>query len=151
MPLTPCRQIAEAQTALLRAHPAATEVRNIKVRIRTLRRRARILYLPAYVVDYNFGLSFNPHGERRPKACQAIISGMGEPLLRQLQREEAGCLWALLGCWLSARTVALGCGTELFLGQGILLSGDGKSVLLDPWPCAVGLSTLLHSQSEAST
>ena len=81
MPLTPCRQIAEAQTALLKAHPAATEVRDIKVRIKTLRRRARILYLPAYVVDYNFGLSFNSHGERRPKACQAIISGMGEFLL----------------------------------------------------------------------
>ena len=81
MPLTPCQQIAEAQTALLKAHPAATEVRDIKVRIKTLRRRARILYLPAYVVDYNFGLSFNSHGERRPKACQAIISGMGESLL----------------------------------------------------------------------
>lgn len=53
-------------------------MRDIKVRIKTLRRRARILYLPAYVVDYNFGLSFNSHGERRPKACQAIISGMGD-------------------------------------------------------------------------
>ena len=81
VPLTPCRQIAEAQTALLKAYPAATEVRDIKVRIKTLRRRARILYLPAYVVDYNFGLSFNSHGERRPKACQAIISGMGESCL----------------------------------------------------------------------
>ena len=145
VPLTPSRQIAEAQAALLRAHPAATEVRDIKVRIKTLRRRARILYLPAYVVDYNFGLSFNSHGERRPKACQAIISGMGKALLLQSQTKKAGCLQALPGvlpvCQDNGR---------LDFGQGLLLSGDCKVDVLCPCHGVVSLSALLHSQCEAS-
>ena len=41
-------------------------------------RRARVVYLPAYVVDYNFGTRFNQHGERIPERFQAVVSGMGE-------------------------------------------------------------------------
>ncbi len=44
--------------------------------MRTLRRRARLLYLPAYVADYTFGEAFNAHGERRPQRFQAVVSGM---------------------------------------------------------------------------
>ena len=56
------------------------EVRDVKLRITTLRRRARVVYLPAYVVDYTFGSRFNQHGERTPERFQAVISGMGELL-----------------------------------------------------------------------
>lgn len=47
-----------------------------QVRVRTVRRRARLLYLPAYVADYKFGEAFNAHGERRPQRFKAIVSGM---------------------------------------------------------------------------
>ena len=48
----------------------------LQIRLKTLRRRARLLFLPAYVADYNFGESFNAHGERRPQRFQAVVSGM---------------------------------------------------------------------------
>lgn len=47
-----------------------------QVRVRTVRRRARLLYLPAYVADYNFGEAFNAHGERRPQRFKAVVSGL---------------------------------------------------------------------------
>ena len=53
----------------------------MKLRISTLRRRARVVYLPAFVVDYTFGSRFNQHGERTPERFQAVISGMGELLM----------------------------------------------------------------------
>ena len=48
----------------------------MQIKLRTLRRRARLLYLPAYVADYKFGEQFNAHGERRPQRFQAVVSGM---------------------------------------------------------------------------
>ena len=48
----------------------------LQIRVKTLRRRARLLYLPAYVADYKFGEQFNAHGERRPQRFQAVVSGM---------------------------------------------------------------------------
>lgn len=72
-------QVADATEKLLK-DPQVAEVRDVKLRITTLRRRARIVYLPAYVVDYNFGSRFNAHGERTPERFQAVISGMGELL-----------------------------------------------------------------------
>ena len=48
----------------------------MQIRLKTLRRRARLLFLPAYVADYNFGKQFNAHGERRPQRFQAVVSGM---------------------------------------------------------------------------
>ena len=59
----PCGIVIRAQSAL-------------QIRLKTLRRRARLLFLPAYVADYNFGESFNAHGERRPQRFQAVVSGM---------------------------------------------------------------------------
>ena len=72
-------QVADATEKLLK-DPQVAGVRDVKLRITTLRRRARIVYLPAYVVDYNFGSRFNAHGERTPERFQAVISGMGELL-----------------------------------------------------------------------
>ena len=48
----------------------------LQIRLKTLRRRARLIFLPAYVADYNFGKQFNAHGERRPQRFQAVVSGM---------------------------------------------------------------------------
>ena len=74
-------QVADATEKLLK-DPRVAEVRDVKLRISTLRRRARVVYLPAFVVDYTFGSRFNQHGERTPERFQAVISGMGELLLR---------------------------------------------------------------------
>ena len=63
---------------MLHKDPRVASVRDVKLHITTLRRRARIVYLPAYVVDYNFGTRFNQHGERIPEKFQAVVSGMGE-------------------------------------------------------------------------
>lgn len=70
-------QVADA-TEVLHKDPRVASVRDIKLGITTLRRRARIVYLPAYVADYNFGMRFNQHGERIPEKFQAVVSGMGE-------------------------------------------------------------------------
>ena len=77
--LTACYilQVADATEKLLK-DPRVAEVRDVKLRISTLRRRARVVYLPAFVVDYTFGSRFNQHGERTPERFQAVISGMGE-------------------------------------------------------------------------
>ena len=72
-------QVADATEKLLK-NPQVAGVRDVKLRITTLRRRARVVYLPAYVVDYNFGSRYNAHGERTPERFQAVISGMGELL-----------------------------------------------------------------------
>lgn len=71
-------QTADATEKLLK-DPEVAGVRNVKLRITALRRRARVVYLPAFVVDYQFGTRFNPHGERTPVLFQAVISGMGKP------------------------------------------------------------------------
>ncbi|KAL0032860.1 hypothetical protein WJX77_003294 [Trebouxia sp. C0004] len=73
-------EVADATEKLLK-DPQVAGVRDVKLRITTLRRRARIVYLPAYVVDYNFGSRFNAHGERTPERFQAVISGMGEGIV----------------------------------------------------------------------
>ena len=70
-------QIADATEKLLK-DPRVAEVRDVRLRVTTLQRRARVVYLPAFVVDYTFGSRFNPHGERTPERFQAVISGMGE-------------------------------------------------------------------------
>jgi hypothetical protein len=83
-------QVADATEKLLK-DPQVAGVRDVKLRITTLRRRARIVYLPAYVVDYNFGSRFNAHGERTPERFQAVISGMGELLCCAVLCHD-GCL-----------------------------------------------------------
>lgn len=71
-------QVADA-TELLMKDPEVTAVRDVKLRITALRRRARVVYLPAFVVDYKFGTRFNQHGDRTPERFQAVMSGMGKP------------------------------------------------------------------------
>ena len=62
------------QHACKAVHPPQSVL--LQIRVKTLRRRARLLYLPAYVADYKFGEQFNAHGERRPQRFQAVVSGM---------------------------------------------------------------------------
>ncbi|KAK9915278.1 hypothetical protein WJX75_007018 [Coccomyxa subellipsoidea] len=107
------RMEAEEAAEQLRRETGAESVRNVKVRVRTVRRRARLLYLPAYVADYKFGEAFNAHGERRPQRFKAIVSGMDASRIaaerhfspHKVQAAAAGAM-ALIG--VAAGAVELG-------------------------------------------
>lgn len=75
-----CPQIASAEAAL-KAETNADVVRDVKVQLQPLRRRARLVYFPAYIVQYTFGELLAETGERRPQHFMAVISGMGELLV----------------------------------------------------------------------
>ena len=45
------------------------------MRVRTLKRRVRLLFLPAFTVSYQYGELFNVHGVRRPETFEAVIGG----------------------------------------------------------------------------
>ncbi len=104
-------QVADATEKLLK-DPQVAGVRDVKLRITTLRRRARIVYLPAYVVDYNFGSRFNAHGERTPERFQAVISGMGELLC-------CAALCYSLSCWLPVTKAVLWHAMPWFVQTGV--------------------------------
>lgn len=53
-------------------------VRDVHVRVTPLARSARLAWLPAYVLDYIHGETFNVHGERKDEEFQAAVSGAGE-------------------------------------------------------------------------
>ncbi len=70
---------------------------NAQVRVRTVRRRARLLYLPAYVADYKFGEAFNAHGERRPQRFKAIVSGLDASRIAAERHFSPHKVWHPLG------------------------------------------------------
>jgi hypothetical protein len=77
---------AAAAAELLRTEHAAQEVKDVRVRLTPLSRRARLAYLPAYMIDYVYGETFNVHGERRAARFQAVVSGAGAPSSRPCAR-----------------------------------------------------------------
>jgi len=50
-------------------------VKNAKVRLQFQDKRIQLAYLPAYLVEYEYGETFNVHGERRKEKFQALVSG----------------------------------------------------------------------------
>lgn len=76
------QEMALATEALRRrcASPDDTpaHVKDVEVDVKVLRRRARLLYLPVFVVHYVFGQSHNAHGERQDDVFQAVIGGTPE-------------------------------------------------------------------------
>lgn len=69
-------QVAAAEESL-KADTNADVVRDVRMRLQPLRRRARLVYFPAYIVQYTFGEVLAETGERRPQHFMAVISGMG--------------------------------------------------------------------------
>jgi len=53
-------------------------VRNVRVRLRPARRRARVVYLPAFRINYTYGERRLPTGERRPSEFEALVSGLDD-------------------------------------------------------------------------
>jgi hypothetical protein len=67
-------------------------VRDVRVQLQPLRRRARLVYFPAYIVQYTFGEVLAETGERRPQHFMAVISGMGaSDCARIISRNKAVC------------------------------------------------------------
>jgi hypothetical protein len=50
-------------------------VKDANVRLQFEDKRIQLAYLPAYLVDYEYGETFNVHGERRKEKFQALVSG----------------------------------------------------------------------------
>jgi hypothetical protein len=80
-------QIAAAEESL-KAETNADVVRDVRVRLQPLRRRARLVYFPAYIVQYTFGEVLAETGERRPQHFMAVISGMGALSVQPVQQQE---------------------------------------------------------------
>ncbi|KAK9845056.1 hypothetical protein WJX74_010085 [Apatococcus lobatus] len=51
------------------------QVKDLKLTAKPLGRQARLIYLPAHAVSYQYGQGFTASGERRPYNFQAIVSG----------------------------------------------------------------------------
>ena len=63
----------------LRAESGVEVIRDLRLSVKPIRRRARLVYFPAYVIRYTFGEHFNTAGERRPNKHLAIVGGIGVP------------------------------------------------------------------------
>ena len=50
----------------------------VQVKLKTVQRRSRLVFLPAFVLNYYFGEHFNVDGVRRPEAFQAVIGGQAD-------------------------------------------------------------------------
>ena len=74
-PSPPGRPTPAAPDDLAAAYPA---VRNVRVRVRPTRRRARVVYLPAFRIAYTYGERRLPTGERRPSEFEALVSGLDD-------------------------------------------------------------------------
>ncbi|KAL3135529.1 hypothetical protein ABBQ38_006008 [Trebouxia sp. C0009 RCD-2024] len=118
-------EVADATEVLLK-DPRVAEVRDVRLRISTLRRRARVVYLPAYVVDYTFGSRFNQHGERTPERFQAVISGMGEGIVAAERHWDPvrAQLTAAAGVGGATALISWGVGPLLGLQAPALLSAE---------------------------
>ena len=57
----------------------ADVVQDIKISVQPVRRRARIVYFPAYIAQYTFGEYLASNGERKPHRFTAVIGGMSCP------------------------------------------------------------------------
>ena len=61
----------------LKAELTVEHVRDLNLIVRPLRRRARLVYLPAYNIEYTFGEVFDSAGKRQPRQFQAMVGGIG--------------------------------------------------------------------------
>ena len=100
----------------MKAATNADVVRDIKISVQPVRRRARIVYFPAYIAHYTFGEYLASNGERKPHRFMAVIGGMSCP------GKWSFCTW----------------GKRAVLGRR-----QPKSLLEEIWPSCVPASLLL--------
>lgn len=48
----------------------------MQVKLKVTKRAARLSFVPAFIMEYQYGEVFDPHGHRKPYLFQAIISGV---------------------------------------------------------------------------
>ena len=66
-----------------------------QVRVRVTKRRTKLLYAPAFVVDYSHGELFNQFGERRAHRFCALMSGLAPQYIaaeRHFSPQKVGAL-----------------------------------------------------------
>lgn len=64
-------------TRMLQEEYKTSEVNDVDVVISPTFRNARLVYVPAYAIDYTYGETFNVHGERHPEHFCALVSALG--------------------------------------------------------------------------
>ena len=69
-------EAGSAARALARRDGGGTDPADVQVRLRPVRRRARVVYLPAYLFTYALGERRDAAGSRRPAMFQALVSGL---------------------------------------------------------------------------
>lgn len=121
-------QMSIANTLLLQNNSYSSDkspsqplyVRDAKVRLQFEDKKVQLAYLPAYIVDYEYGETFNVHGERRKEKFQALVSGRsdnasnggdervaGERHYSALQASlSAGVAWTALSAALAGNAAA---------------------------------------------
>lgn len=101
------KETAKAAAAL-KAASGADAVKDIQLNITTTRRRARVLYLPAFIVDYTFGEYLTSAGERKPHKYMAVISGMGDGKVMSERHFDPRKAQVLAGTAVGGATLAVG-------------------------------------------
>jgi len=101
------KEVAAAEETL-KATSNADLVQDIKISVRANRRRARILYLPAYIVDYTYGEYLTSAGERKPHKYMAVVSGFGECQVMGERHFNSRKAQALTGAVVGGSTLAVG-------------------------------------------
>lgn len=61
---------------MLKVFTNTLHILDMQIKLRTLKRRAQLVLVPAFTVEYNYGEQFNVHGKRQPEHFQAVISGL---------------------------------------------------------------------------
>ncbi|QDZ22227.1 J domain-containing protein [Chloropicon primus] len=69
------RNIRKRQMELASKMVDASEVKNLQVKLNVRNRKAELVYLPAYVLDYSYGTTINISQERVRDSFQAVVGG----------------------------------------------------------------------------
>ncbi|KDD71464.1 hypothetical protein H632_c4970p0, partial [Helicosporidium sp. ATCC 50920] len=114
-----------AMETLIRASEPKARIESVEIDLDRLDRRARLVYLPRYVLSYTWGERFNVSGERHKETFQAIISGEKDHEFNVgATRHYSPVKASLLGATTAALTLAVLTLTEI-LSPAYALGMDG--------------------------
>lgn len=106
----------------------STKVKDIHMAFTFKDRSVRLVYVPAFIIQYTYGETFNVHGERKHEEFQAIVSGVlshdKKPIVAGERHYSAG-LASLLTGGLCASVVAAWVhhpSSYLFTVEGLFLT-----------------------------
>lgn len=62
--------------------------KDIAIAIRPLHRSMKLIYIPAFLVEYSYGKGPNVHGEREVMSYHGLVSGLGELVFGIIERKK---------------------------------------------------------------